>query len=71
MSHSTGYRRFHGSVKSYMTGFILSIILTVIPFWMVMSGCFSRCDSGHRSGHRGGADLVHLVYFLHMNTQVR
>ncbi len=28
-------------VKTYMTGFILSIILTVIPFWMVMTGAAS------------------------------
>lgn len=29
---------FYGSVKIYMIGFILSIILTVISFWMVMIG---------------------------------
>ncbi|VFS20869.1 Cytochrome o ubiquinol oxidase protein CyoD [Serratia liquefaciens] len=43
MSHSTDHSgASHGSVKSYMTGFILSIILTVIPFAMVMSGSASH-----------------------------
>ncbi|EGU8743373.1 cytochrome o ubiquinol oxidase subunit IV [Salmonella enterica] len=42
MSHSTeSGGASHGSVKTYMTGFILSVILTVIPFWMVMTGAAS------------------------------
>lgn len=42
MSHSNvSGGASHGSVKTYMTGFILSIILTVIPFWMVMTGAAS------------------------------
>ncbi len=32
----------HGSVKSYLIGFVLAVVLTVIPFWMVMSGDFSQ-----------------------------
>ncbi len=42
MSHSNDHGASHGSVKTYMTGFILSIILTVIPFWMVMNGSASK-----------------------------
>ncbi len=42
MSHSNDHGASHGSVKTYMTGFILSIILTVIPFWMVMDGSASQ-----------------------------
>ncbi len=42
MSHSTDHSgASHGSVKTYMTGFILSMILMVIPFWMVMTGAAS------------------------------
>ncbi|MGP2730313.1 cytochrome o ubiquinol oxidase subunit IV, partial [Serratia marcescens] len=38
-SHETSHGgASHGSVKSYLIGFILSIILTVIPFAMVMNG---------------------------------
>ena len=26
----------HGTLKDYLTGFILSVILTAVPFWLVM-----------------------------------
>ena len=32
----------HGSVKDYLIGFVLSVVLTAIPFWAVMSGSFSK-----------------------------
>ena len=31
----------HGSIKSYIIGFILSIILTLIPYYMVVNHIFS------------------------------
>ncbi|MFB2538049.1 MULTISPECIES: cytochrome o ubiquinol oxidase subunit IV [unclassified Acinetobacter] len=57
----------HGSFKQYTIGFVLSVILTLIPFGMVMAGM------------RGGAVLatvaiagiaqvfIQLVFFLHLN----
>ena len=30
----------HGTFKSYMTGFVLSVVLTAIPFWLVMGHVF-------------------------------
>jgi cytochrome o ubiquinol oxidase operon protein cyoD len=69
MSHSNDHGASHGSVKTYMTGFILSIILTVIPFWMVMSGSASKRLFWGNPGDRGVQILVHLVCFLHMNTK--
>jgi len=63
---STGASR--GSFKSYATGFILSIILTVVPFALVMSGNLS--GSAVLSGIFAAAVmqiLVHLHYFLHLN----
>ena len=35
-AHGHTHGADHGSFKSYMTGFILSVILTAIPFWLVM-----------------------------------
>ena len=35
-AHDTHHEGNHGSVKSYAIGFILSIILTAIPFGLVM-----------------------------------
>lgn len=70
MSHSTDHSgASHGSVKTYMTGFILSIILTVIPFWMVMTGAASGRNSGNNPAMAVVQVLVHLVCFLHMNTK--
>lgn len=70
MSHSTDHSgASHGTVKTYMTGFILSIILTVIPFWMVMNGTASHATLvSVVVGMAVVQILVHLVYFLHMNT---
>jgi cytochrome o ubiquinol oxidase operon protein cyoD len=57
-----------GSFKPYATGFILSIILTAIPFVLVISDVVSR--SAILFGIFGAAIvqiLVHLHYFLHMD----
>lgn len=32
----------HGSLKSYIAGFALSIVLTLISFWIVLSGSVPR-----------------------------
>ncbi|WP_145561793.1 cytochrome o ubiquinol oxidase subunit IV [Yersinia aldovae] len=58
----------HGSLKSYLIGFILSVILTVIPFAMVMSGTASHTTIlATVVGLAVVQIIVHLVYFLHMN----
>ena len=30
----------HGTLKGYVTGFVLAAILTAIPFWLVMGKVF-------------------------------
>ena len=69
-SHETSHGgESHGSVKSYLIGFILSIILTVIPFAMVMNGTASHSTIlAVVVGMAVIQVIVHLVYFLHMNT---
>ena len=59
----------HGTVKSYMTGFILSVILTAIPFWIVMGEVFrSPVTAAVVVMVFAVAQIfVHMVYFLHMN----
>lgn len=61
----------HGSVKSYMTGFVLSVILTAIPFWLVMDNVFENSSTAAFVLLAIGAVqiIVHMVYFLHMNTK--
>ena len=59
----------HGSVKEYVWGLIWSVILTAIPFGLVMSGALGSgltiviillCAVAQV--------FVQLVFFLHMNT---
>ncbi|MDE1145983.1 MAG: cytochrome o ubiquinol oxidase subunit IV [Azospirillaceae bacterium] len=58
----------HGSVKSYIIGFILSVILTAIPFALVMSGALPAETAVPVCFGLGIVQIVvHLVYFLHMN----
>ncbi|WP_341280440.1 cytochrome o ubiquinol oxidase subunit IV [Paenibacillus sp. FSL H8-0537] len=40
-SHSPSHET-HGSMKSYVIGFVLSIILTIIPIVIVMNGMLSK-----------------------------
>ena len=71
MSHSSTHHggASHGSVKSYIVGFILSVILTVIPFWMVMHPGESHTTLLYVIvGLALAQILVQLVYFLHMNS---
>jgi len=59
----------HGSVKTYMVGFILSIILTGIAFWIVMEGSASHATMLSVVLISAVVQImVHLVCFLHMNT---
>lgn len=59
----------HGNTKQYTIGFILSVILTVIPFGMVMAGGFGRGIVMAVITITAVAQvLVQLVYFLHMNS---
>lgn len=63
---------YHATVKGYVTGFLLSVVLTAIPFWLVMAKVLPT------PGATAAVILflaavqivVHMVYFLHMNTKV-
>jgi cytochrome o ubiquinol oxidase operon protein cyoD len=62
----------HGSLKSYTIGFILSVILTAIPFWLVMGNVFASPATTAFTvlGFAAVQIVVHMVYFLHMNAKV-
>ena len=59
----------HGTFKSYMTGFVLSVILTAIPFWLVMADVLASPTATAIVVMALGAVqiVVHMIYFLHMN----
>ena len=61
----------HGSFRSYMTGFVLSVILTAVPFWLVMSDVLGNAvqTSLIIMAFAVVQIVVHMIYFLHMNTK--
>jgi len=69
--HDDPMHEHHGSLRGYLTGFVLAAILTIIPFWLVM---------GHVIANKQLLILiilalaivqifVHIVYFLHLDTR--
>ncbi|EJN06337.1 cytochrome o ubiquinol oxidase subunit IV [Phyllobacterium sp. YR531] len=70
-SHGHDDGHAHGSLKSYLIGFGLSVVLTAVPFWLVMSGAL---DSKQATGLIIMAFavvqiVVHMIFFLHMNVR--
>ncbi len=58
-----------GSLKSYLTGFVLSLMLTAMPFALVMSSTLSSSATLAGIFSAGLVQiLVHLYYFLHLDT---
>jgi cytochrome o ubiquinol oxidase subunit IV len=58
----------HGSMSGYAIGFALSIVLTAIPFALVMSGVLPREATLFGVFAAAAVQvLVHLHYFLHMD----
>ena len=62
----------HSSFSGYMIGFFLSIILTAIPFAVVMGDVFESRNTTILvvTFFAVVQILVHMVYFLHMNGKV-
>ena len=71
MSGHVAAAEAHGSLKGYVTGFVLSVLLTAIPFWLVMGRVFERpgATAAILLGLAAVQIVVHMVYFLHMNAK--
>ncbi|WP_026470706.1 cytochrome o ubiquinol oxidase subunit IV [Alkanindiges illinoisensis] len=73
-AHTDAAGASHGSTKQYVIGLIISIVLTIIPFWMVMQnveqpGSFGRGPLVWTIVVTAIAQvLVQLVFFLHLNS---
>ena len=68
--HSHGDTHGHGSRRSYVVGFLLSAVLTAIPFWLVMTGLLAPgATAALVIGLAVVQILVHTVCFLHVNAQ--
>ncbi|GAA4036107.1 cytochrome o ubiquinol oxidase subunit IV [Sphingomonas rosea] len=60
----------HGTRKSYLIGFALSAILTIIPFWLVMARPVADANvtAAIVIVFAVAQILVHTICFLHVNT---
>lgn len=60
----------HYSLKDYTIGFVLAVILTVIPFWLVMGNVLEPGTTKFVIlGFAAVQLIVHMVYFLHLNAK--
>ncbi len=61
----------HGTRGSYLKGFFLSVLLTAVPFWAVMTGAFKDPSTAALVIMLFAVlqIIVHMIYFLHMNTK--
>lgn len=70
-AHDDGHDELHATFGGYMIGFGLSVLLTAIPFWLVMSGVIGNKQiTGIAITLLAAAQIVvHMIYFLHMNAK--
>jgi cytochrome o ubiquinol oxidase subunit IV len=61
----------HVSAREYLNGFVLSVVLTAIPFALVMTKTISNSTLAAVVILLFAAVqiVVHMIYFLHMNTK--
>ena len=61
----------HSTMGGYMIGFVLAVILTAIPFWLVMGKVITdpHTTSLVILAFAIIQIVVHMIYFLHMNTK--
>ena len=63
---------YHATVEGYLVGFLLSVVLTAIPFWLVMGKVMSspKVTAFVILGFAAVQMVVHMIYFLHLNAKV-
>lgn len=61
----------HGTRRGYLTGFLLSAVLTAVPFWLVMTGAIASVQATAVIviALAFVQIIVHTVFFLHVNRQ--
>ena len=71
-SHDDDALPFHATFRDYAIGFVLAVILTAIPFWLVMSGAITDHTTTALviTAFAAVQVVVHMVYFLHMSPKV-
>ena len=58
----------HGSRKDYLVGFVLAVILTAIPFWLMIARPLASQPTALIIMALAAVQIVvHMFYFLHMS----
>ena len=67
--HAAGHG--HDSLRSYLVGFGLSVVLTAIPFWLVMTGALDNRQATALTimAFAAAQIVVHMIFFLHMSAR--
>ena len=62
----------HGSRRDYLTGFALAVVLTAIPFWLVIARPLANQVTALIIMAFAAVQMVvHIIYFLHMNRRAQ
>ena len=63
---------YHFSTKGYVVGFLLAVVLTAIPFWLVMAKVLPTpgLTAAVILAFAAVQIVVHMIYFLHMNSKI-
>ena len=69
--HQHGAQGPQSTLRGYLTGFVLAVILTAIAFSLVMGKVIANSSTTGfvLLGLAAVQIVVHVVYFLHMNTK--
>ncbi|MGQ3055792.1 MAG: cytochrome o ubiquinol oxidase subunit IV [Nevskia sp.] len=61
----------HAAFKDYLIGFLLSVLLTAVPFWLVMADVLPSklAATAIIVVFAIAQMLVHIVYFLHLDSR--
>ena len=67
-AHAHDDEEAHGSRQGYTVGFLLSVVLTAIPFWLVMANPMGAQATALIVMALAVVQIVvHMIFFLHMN----
>jgi cytochrome o ubiquinol oxidase subunit IV len=68
-AHDHGDTHGHGTRRGYLIGFALSVVLTAIPFWLVMGDVLASAQATTIAivVFAIAQIIVHTVSFLHVN----
>ena len=67
--HDDSMQPHEGSLRGYLTGFVLAAILTIIPFWLVMGHVIAdfKVAVFVILALAAVQIFVHMIYFLHVD----